>query len=64
MASKIKIQTGNKKPVMVDEPDFLKAMYTYIRQRWDNNHHQINLVPDNNEMEFIIVPNTIKNNQK
>ncbi len=55
---KIKIETG-KKPVMVDEPAFLKAMYHYIQTRMDQRRGEI-YVEANNVKEFVIVPFNIK----
>lgn len=57
---KIKIETGNKKPLMVDEPAFLKAMYNYVKGRMDKRRAEIYLEADG-EKEFVIIPNNRKN---
>lgn len=62
MEKQIQIETGNKKPVMVDEPAFLKAMYHYIKDRMEKRRGQIHIEADGVK-EFVIVPTNLKNIQ-
>lgn len=63
MATKKVNAVVNGEEVKMSEQEFIENMYSYIRNRFDEEHREIRLEA-NGKVEFIIVPfNPLKNIQ-